>query len=110
MHPIVESILERPLSHKIGSWLGSVLFLTFIFWQYFYKSKFEERTSLEDKIANLRIQTLEQQRIASNLPKFRQETKKYDKLLDRVVLELPDEKEIRNLLNSVSVLAIDTGL
>ncbi|NLF25467.1 MAG: type 4a pilus biogenesis protein PilO [Deltaproteobacteria bacterium] len=110
MHPVIENFLERPASHKIAFWVFSVVFISFVFWQYFFKGSWEEWEKLQEKVENLNVQIQEQQRIARDLPKFREETAALDKKLAALLRELPDKKEIESLLKSVSVLAVDTGL
>ena len=110
MHPMIESFLERPAGHKLAFWVVSLALIGFLSWQYLIKGGFEERARLQEKIEDLNVQIQEQQRIARDLPKFREEIAELDKKLNVVLRELPDKREIEGLLKSVSVLAVDTGL
>lgn len=110
MGAIVEKFMDLSTPKKSGIWLGILLFLSFAFWQYCYKELHEKKLDLTEKVANLNMQIIEQRRIAENLPKFKEEIEELDGRLELVVQELPDKKQIDNLLQSVSVLAIDTGL
>jgi len=110
MYAVIENFLERPTSHKIGFWILSLAFISFLFWQYFFKGVWEELEQLQDRVEKLNVQIQEQQRIARDLPKFREETAVLDKKLTAVLRELPDQKEIEGLLKSVSILAVDAGL
>jgi type IV pilus assembly protein PilO len=110
MNPVIENFLERPTSHKVAFWVLSLLIMLGITWQYVLSGPFEEREEVRTKIEDMEIKILEQQRIARDLPKFREEVEYFDKKLELALLELPDKKEISDLLTSISVLAIDTGL
>lgn len=110
MNPAIESFLERPTSHKVGFWLVSLLVLWGISWQYILKTPFEERDTLSVAIEDLHVKIQEQRRIARDLPRYREEVTHFDKKLELALLELPDKKEIPDLLTSISTLAVDTGL
>lgn len=110
MNPILQNILDRPLSHRIGIWVGSILFLIFVFWQYFYGPQVTELDKLQAKIEDLNSQIGHEQRLARNLVKFRKEVKELEVKLKMALAELPDEKEIPDLLSNMSTLARDAGL
>lgn len=110
MHPLVERFLERPLSHKIGLWITSLAFLCFVFWQYFYKPKYEEYVELEGKLENLNASIANEQRLANSLPKFRKEIKNLEAKLEIALKQLPEQREIPALIDSIAILARDAGL
>lgn len=110
MNPFIQNILDRPLSHRIAIWAGSILFLGFVFWQYFYGPQVKELDKLQSKIENLNSDIGHEQRLARNLVKFRKEVKDLEVKLKMALAELPDEKEIPDLLNNMSTLARDAGL
>jgi type IV pilus assembly protein PilO len=110
MNPIIQNILDRPRGQKIGIWVGSLVFVALIFWQYFYGPGTKELGKLETKIEDLNSQIGHEQRLARNLVKFRKEVKELEVKLKLALQELPDEKEIPDLLNNISNLARDAGL
>lgn len=110
MNQVIENFLERPLSHKIGFWVGSLGILTFLFWQYAYSGLSEEVGKLSDKVDTLNAQITHEQRLARNLGKFRKEVADLEVKLRFVLQELPDKREIPDLLASISNLARDAGL
>ena len=110
MHPMIETFKERPRSQKIILWILSLVLFAGIFWLNVYKANWQKLQDLTLKVEKLDTQVLEHQRKAKELPKFLEETARLDKQLERVVLQLPDKKEIQALLSSVSTLAVDTGL
>lgn len=110
MNDFLEGILERPTSHKIGIWLFILIFLVYVFWQYFYKGPFEEVTKLEERRETLQAQIVNERRIARNLNKVREQVKELDAKLNQALLELPNEAEIPDLIDSISDLARQAGL
>lgn len=110
MNPVIQNILDRPRGQKIALWAGSILFVGFIFWQYFYGPKVTELDELQTKVETLNSQIGHEQRLARNLNKFRKEVKDLEVKLKLALQELPDEREIPDLLNNMSTLARDAGL
>lgn len=110
MQDFIDQIMERPLWQRVAGWIGSLLFFTYIFWAYFYSDLSEELTKLLEKVETLETQISHERRLARNLPKVRAEVKELDIQLKRATQELPDKREIPDLLASVSDLAMDSGL
>jgi type IV pilus assembly protein PilO len=67
-------------------------------------------TELSDKITDLEYNLSRERSTAKKLPEFQKEVASLDQKLRRILLELPDQKEIDAFLRSISVLAVDTGL
>lgn len=107
---IVDNFMARPVWQRTAIWVGSLVFILFIFWSYFYKSKQQELEKLSGEIEKLNAEITKETRIAKNLDKFRKEVKELDVMLKFALQELPDKKEIPDLLSSVSNLAKDAGL
>lgn len=110
MHPIIEKFTERPKNQQIIACSIVVLIILGLCWQYLLKGVINERNDLETSIEDLQVKILEQRRIARDLPRFKEEVQKLDKKLELVLYELPDNKEIPDLLSAISALAVDTGL
>lgn len=110
MHPIIENFLERPNGQKAAFFVGSLGFLGFVFWTYFYGPVNTEIQGLEEEVQTLQTQIVNEQRLANNLSKFRVEVKDLDAKLNFALQELPDKREIPDLLSSISNLARDAGL
>jgi type IV pilus assembly protein PilO len=110
MHPAIENFLEKPIGYKIGAWVVSLLVVSFIFWTWVYKDKLTQLSELEEKQSKLTTEISHERRLAQNLSKFREEVKALDIKLKFALQELPDKKEIPDLLNSISNLAREAGL
>lgn len=105
MNPTIENFMQRPMSHKIGAGVGMVLLLVVIYWQWFFNATNEELTKLQEQVETLRTTKTQEERIARNLPKLKREVEELKVRLNVALKELPDSREIPNLLESVSNLA-----
>jgi len=110
MSQFIDTIMERPLSHRIGFWVVSLCVVGYVFWQYSYAGKMEELTKLRDSVEQLSSQVTHERRLARDLPRVRKEVKQLDVKLKMAMRELPDKKQIPDLLASISDLASDAGL
>ena len=110
MNQFFDNLMQRPTSHKVAIWVGTLLVISYLFWQFVHKDKRHAYTELEEKVENLRSEIVKEQRVARNLKKFKDEVKVLDTKLKFALAELPDKREIPELLSSVSSLARDAGL
>jgi type IV pilus assembly protein PilO len=102
--------MERPLGQKIAAWVGSGLVMFLLFWQYFYAGLAEQIAVLSERRDDLAAQIQSERRLVRNLGAYRLEVQELEVQLRRALLELPDKKEIPELLKSVSALATQAGL
>ncbi len=110
---MIEHILrfmERPRSHKIAAWVTSVLLLGAFVWRYLYADLGERATLLLERRADLVSQIATERNLAKNLAVYRAEVAGLEVHLRRALQELPDKKEIPDLLRSISSLATQAGL
>lgn len=110
MHPLVEKFFERPPSHKIGFWLISLLLPIVIFWLYIFKDKLHQLDKLNQEYDQLTSQINHERRLAKNLDRVKEAVKELDIKLQMALKELPDSREISELLSSISNLARNAGL
>lgn len=110
MHPLIENFFERPTSHKIGFWIISLLFPVIIFWSYVFKDRLEQLDKLNQEYDQLTSQINHEQRLARNLDRVKVAVKDLEIKLQMALKELPDSREISELLSSVSNLARNAGL
>lgn len=110
MKDIVAKFSEWPNHYKIGAWLGAMLFLSYIFWQYLYKGPAATLEKATEKVETLEGQIRHQRLLAKNLPKVKEEVKFLEAALAKALEELPNKQETSKLLDSISDLARDAGL
>jgi len=110
MHPFLERQLERPAGQKVIFWVASLAIIIFVFWQFIYSNKVQELNDLKSRVERLTTEINHERRLAQNLNKFRDQVKELDIKLKELLHELPDKREIPDLLASVSSLAREAGL
>lgn len=110
MHPAIENILARSTGQKVAIWIGSIVLLGFLFWQFMYKAKMTQATELRTKVAGLDKSIMDERRRAANLSRLREAVKELDSKLNIALQELPDSSDIDKLIDSISDLARDSGL
>ncbi|HMO01580.1 MAG TPA: type 4a pilus biogenesis protein PilO [Oligoflexia bacterium] len=110
MHPLVKKFLERPNSHKAAFIVGNVVLLFALVWFLFYSSRLTTSSDLDQKISDLESKIGQEKRLAANLPKVKKAVQALDVKLKQALQELPDRREIPDLIESISGLARDAGL
>lgn len=110
MHPLLEGYLERPNSHKFGLWAVVIAIPALLFFLNFYQGKAEKLTKLNDKQDSLESELYTQRMLARKLPRVSEEIERLEAKLKKALQELPDRKQIPDLLSAVSKLAKDAGL
>ncbi len=99
-----------PAQVKIGILCGTIALIGGLFWWFMYMPVSEELVTAQEEIDTLKLQIAEKVGIAANLDKFEDEVSRLDKELERALRELPDKKEIDQLLDRISDKARDAGL
>ncbi|MCO6429282.1 MAG: type 4a pilus biogenesis protein PilO [Deltaproteobacteria bacterium] len=110
MHPIVENFLSRPKKQKIAFWIGSLAVFGLLLWQFMLAPQMEEYDAAKQKVADLDKKLTDERRRAANLPRLREMVRELEEKLKVALRELPDRREIPDLIDSVSNLARDSGL
>lgn len=110
MDPRLEKVLKLPLYQRVLILVSLMLVIAGLFVYLMYLPLREELANLKQKDASLHSKIQEDQRIADNLPQFKAEFEKMEALLNDALTELPNEKEIPNLLTSITALAKENGL
>ncbi len=106
-------IFELPTRQK-ALFLAVVLALiALLYWYFFFSGVTARIQDLRNEIegANgLKFQVAQQQEIADNLDKFTAEVERLEIELKKALAELPDKKEIDQLLRHISDVGRDSGL
>jgi type IV pilus assembly protein PilO len=110
MNPQLEKALKLPLYQRLAIMVALMAGIAAGFFYLLYLPESEELDRLVAQKQTLETKLTEDRRIASNLPKFKEEYEKMKEQLDHALTELPNEKEIPGLLTSIASLAKDNGL
>ncbi len=106
----VDSILKLPRSKKIMLLAVILLALIGVYYYFLYTPEKQDLDALEAKYNTLAKQLQESKDIHRDLEKFEAEVAKLNEELAVVRKQLPDEKEIPELLRNVSSLGKESNL
>ena len=110
MNQLLTHILRLPRQQKIGFLAGLVVFLLVIGYFYVYLPGDDQVTKLSEEITGVRADRDKKKALSANLPRLQKELQEWDAKLKAAVAQLPDRKEIPDLLSSLSTKAREAGL
>jgi type IV pilus assembly protein PilO len=110
VNQLLTHILRLSRQQKIGILAGLVVFLLVIGYFYVYLPGDDQVTKLAEEITGVRADRDKKKALSVNLPKLQKELQEWDAKLKAAVAQLPDRKEIPDLLSSLSTKARDAGL
>ena len=110
MNDLLTDFLNRPRPQRIGILAGAVLFLLIVGYFYVYLPGAQELARLAEEIGGVQGDRDRKRAIASNLPRLQRELQEWNIKLKAAAAQLPDKKEIPDLLSSLSAKAREAGL
>lgn len=105
MHPQVEKFLKISLATRILMVLGLMVVIGVAFFFLLFRPRQAEYNQFIAQSNDLQTQIVQKKSIADNLDKFQEEYKKMQQRLEESLKELPNDKEIPQLLVSIASLA-----
>jgi type IV pilus assembly protein PilO len=110
VNQLLTQILRLPRQQKIGVLAGLIIFLLVIGYFYIYLPGDDRVSKLAEEITGIRNDRDKKKTLSANLPKLKKELQEWDAKLKGAVAQLPDRKEIPDLLSSLSIKAREAGL
>jgi type IV pilus assembly protein PilO len=110
LNQLLDNILERPLAHKIGILGVIILLVTALYYSFLYIPRADEIAKLSDSVEIARNEKSVKAQKAANLPQLKKDLQQLDAELKKAVAQLPDKREIAELLRSISAKAQQVGL
>ena len=110
MNPLLDNILERPTSQKIGILIGTLLLAAALYYSFVFSPRSDEVAKLADSVEIARNEINAKRIKAANLVRLRRDLEELDRQLKKAVAELPNQKQIAALLTSISAKAQQSGL
>jgi len=107
---LLTQILTLPRQQKIGILAGLIIFILVIGYFYVYLPGDDKATKLAEEITAVRGDRDKKKALSANLPRLQKELQEWDAKLKAAVAQLPDRKEIPDLLSSLSTKAREAGL
>jgi type IV pilus assembly protein PilO len=106
----MEKIFELSLPKKLGILFACTGLIGGGYWFMFYSSTINEMAAVTADVDKMKSEIAEKQVIAANLPQFEGEVERLDDELVKALAELPDKKEVDEILDKISDKARDAGL
>ena len=110
MNNFLDRILSRPRTQKIGILAGAIVLLLAAGFFYVYQPSADQITRLTEDADKVRQERDKKQKIAANFAKLKRDLDEWDAKLKMVVAQLPDSREIPDLLSTISTKARESGL
>jgi type IV pilus assembly protein PilO len=110
VNQLLTQTLGLPRQQKIGILAGLIIFLLVIGYFYVYLPGDDKVTKLAEEITGVRGDRDKKKALSANLPKLQKEAQEWDAKLKAAMAQLPNRKEIPDLLSSLSTKAREAGL
>ena len=110
MNQFLNQILRLPRQQKVGLLVGLILLLLILGYFYVYVPGDDKLAKLAEEVQSVRSDRDKKRALSANLPKLQKELQQWDSKLKAAVAQLPDRKEIPDLLSSLSTKAREAGL
>ena len=110
MNAKLEKLFKMPLHKRLLVLALLIVVVVGAFVWFLWLPEYEKLAPMDQDIARLEAEYIQKKQIADNLPKFKEEFAKMEKLLELALTELPNKKEIPTLLTNLATLAKDSGL
>jgi type IV pilus assembly protein PilO len=110
MNRFLADLMNRPRQQKIAILVGAILFLFILGYFYVYLPGDDRLNKLDDEIAGVRRDHQQKKIIANSLPRVQHVLQELDAKLKAAADQLPNSKEIPELLSNLSAKAREAGL
>ena len=110
MNQLLDNILERPKAQKIGILVVTIILIVGLYYSFLYIPRSDEIAKLVDSVEIARNEKMVKAQKAANLPRLRKDLQQLDAELKKAVAQLPDKREIADLLRTISAKAQQAGL
>lgn len=106
----IDSIIKLPLLKKVVILaVINVVILGAVYW-FLTGPKYEDISRLNGELRSLAVKLNENRVIAANIPKFLRDKEEMEAKLKKAVAQLPNEKEIPDLIDGISDAGRKAGL
>ena len=110
MNQILDNILERSKAQKFAILGVIIILLAALYYSFLYSPQADEIAKLADSVEIARNEKSVKAQKAANLAGFRKDLQRLDAELKKAVAQLPEKREIPDLLRNISTKAQQSGL
>jgi type IV pilus assembly protein PilO len=107
---LLDRILDMPQQQKLAVLGGMILAILLLDYFLVYSPQSDEISKLTQEIENSRNERDKKKKEVANIPKLKQQMVQLDGRLKEAVAQLPDRKEIPDLLSTISSKVKESGL
>ena len=110
MNELLDNLLERPASHKIGILAVTIILITALYYSFLHVPQSDALAKLADSVEIARNEKMIKTQKSLNLMRLRKDLQQLDAELKTAFAQLPDKREIAELLSGISAKAQEMGL
>ena len=110
MAAVIDTYLKWPASRKVLAWAVFCVVVGLVYYLAGFQPRLRTLRTLEERYESLGRELRENQVIAENLPRVKEEVRRLDEELAQALQKLPNKEEIPSLLQTISDLGRDSGL
>lgn len=110
MNELLDKILDQSKARKISILAGTILLVFALYYSFVYSPRSDEIAKLKDSVEIARNEKQVKLSKAANMPRLQAELREMEAKLKEAMAQLPDRKEIPDLLTSLSNKAREAGL
>ncbi|MBI1911889.1 MAG: type 4a pilus biogenesis protein PilO [Deltaproteobacteria bacterium] len=106
----IDSIMKLSLQKRVSILAAiNVVIIALVYW-FFIGPKYDEVKRLRVNLQDLNVRLNENRQIAADIPKYLRDKEEMEAKLQAAVAQLPNEKEIPDLIDSISSAGEKSGL
>jgi len=110
LNELLDNLLERPASHKIGILAVTIILITALYYSFLHVAQADALAKLADSVEIARNEKMIKTQKSLNLMRLRKDLQQLDAELKMAFAQLPDKREIAELLSGISAKAQEMGL
>lgn len=110
MNQLLDNILERSKAQKLAILGAVIILIAALYYSFLYSPRADEMAKLADSVEIARNEKSVKTQKAANLARLRKDLRQLDAELKTAIAQLPEKKEIPDLLSNISTKAQQSGL
>lgn len=110
MNELLDNILERPGIQKLGILVVAIILISALYFSFLYSPRADEVAKLADSVEIANNEKRVKTQKSANLGRLRKDLQQLDAELKKAVAQLPEKREIAELLSNISAKAQQVGL
>jgi type IV pilus assembly protein PilO len=110
LNELLENILDRSNAQKVAILAVVMVLLCALYYSFLFGPRSDEIGKLTDSVEIARNEKNKKQQQTATLPRLEKQLRELDAKLKRAVAQLPNKKEMAELLRSIATKAQESGL